>query len=132
MSFLTLFIIDHSFVSQFSKFLYKQTKNDLKKKTLTKTCGQENVWLGKCPFGEVSFGELPGRGIVRLRKCLSGKCPRRSVSRGTVQSGTCPHTGNFTLSLPLRYLLDLETIGSEKRRFLHIWLLQRIALYQKR
>ena len=99
---------------------------------VTKICGQENVRSGKCPFGEVSFGELSVRGIVRSGKCPSRMCPRRSVSRGTVQSGNCPHTGNFTLSLPLCYLLDLETIGCEKRRFLHIWLLQRIVLYQKR
>ena len=71
--------------------------------------GRGNVRSGKCLSGEISswasvLGEVSGRGIVRSRKCPSGKCqsgkcqsgncPRGSVSRGTVQSVNCPHTGN--------------------------------------
>ena len=61
-----------------------------------------NVLVGKCPVREVSFGEVPFRGIVRSGKCQSGKCPsgkcqsgkcpRESVSWGAVQLGNCPHT----------------------------------------
>ena len=77
MSFSTLFTIaelSHSFVSQFSKYQYKQTKKNLKqiffKKNLTKTYGHENV---------------------RSRKCLSGKMfSRGSLLQGSVQSGNCP------------------------------------------
>ena len=56
------------------------------------------MWSGKC-----RVGEMPVRENVQLGKCPSGKCPvgessvrgnvrRESVSRGTVQSGNCPHT----------------------------------------
>ena len=59
--------------------------------------GRGNVCSGKCPVGKVSFGEVSRRGIVHSGKCPSGKyllgnCPRGSVSRGTLQSGNCPHT----------------------------------------
>ena len=53
-------------------------------------------------LGEVSVGEMSGRGIVLsgtcpsgnypLGNCLSGICPRGSVRRASVQSGKCPRT----------------------------------------
>ena len=118
MSFSTLFIIadsSHSFVSQCSKFWYKQT-NDLKKKFSLKNVvremsGRGNVLVGKCPVGEVSFREVSGRGMVRSGKCQSGKCPsgkcqsgncpRGSVSRGTVQSENYPQTFQTTAFMNL-------------------------------
>ena len=54
----------------------------LKKKNLTKTCGQGNVRPGKCPSGEMSSRELSVRGIVR-----SGKCPFGEMSVGEVSVG---------------------------------------------
>ena len=47
-----------------------------------------NVLVGKCPVGEVSFGEVSGRGIVG--KCPSGIFHRGSVSQGSVRSENCP------------------------------------------
>ena len=57
-------------------------KMALKKKNLTKTCGQGNVRPGKCPSGEMSSRELSVRGIVR-----SGKCPFGEMSVGEVSVG---------------------------------------------
>ena len=74
----------------------------LKKKNLTKTCGQGNVRPGKCPSGEMSSRELSVRGIVRSGKCPFGEMSVGEVSVGKVsvgelssgkcQSGNCPHT----------------------------------------
>ena len=54
-----------------------------------------NVFMGKYPVGEVSVKEFSGQGIAQLgncplKKCQSGIRPRKSVSRGIVQSGDCP------------------------------------------
>ena len=115
MSFSNLFVIaepSHSFVSQFSKCQYKQTKKDLKqiflknislKHIVRKMSGGENVWSGnslsrKCPVGKVSVREVSNRRIFRSRKCpsekcQSGNCPHTHlITWGTVQLGNCPHT----------------------------------------
>ena len=41
-----------------------------------------NVLVRKCPVGEVSFGEVSGRGTVH-----SGKCPSEKFRSGKCQSG---------------------------------------------
>ena len=110
MSFSALFIIagpSHSFVSQFSKFYYKQTKNDLKKKknslkhVVRKMSGRENVRSGKCLSGEMSSwgSDLPG--IVRSRnfpfmEMAIGKVFAREVSVGELPSGKC-QSGNCSV-----------------------------------
>ena len=76
--------------------------------------GRGNVLVRKCPVGEVSFGEMSSRGIVRSgkcpsgrcpsRKCQSGICPRGSVSRGSVRSGNCP-----TISVSMLFLTKYES-----------------------
>ena len=76
-----------------------------------KMSGRGNVRSGKCPSGSCRFGELFVRENARRGSVLGEVSVGELSSRGTVQSGNCPHTGNFTLSLPLCYLLDLETTG---------------------
>ena len=91
------------------------TKSFAKKCRNLKICyGRGNVLVRKCPVGEVSFGEMSSRGIVRSgkcpsgrcpsRKCQSGICPRRSVSRGSVRSGNCP-----TISVSMLFLTKYES-----------------------
>ena len=78
MSFSTLFgtaELSHSFVSQFGKCYYKQTKKNLKQ--IFKKMSHENIWSGNCPFGEISVGklsiwemsvgELSNRGTVQIQ-----------------------------------------------------------------
>ena len=45
-----------------------------------------NVLVGKFPVGEVSFGELSGRGIVRSGNCPFGEMSIREVSVGELSS----------------------------------------------
>ena len=49
------------------------------KHTVTEMSSWANVLVGKCPVGEVPFGEVSGRKIVRPGKCLSGKSPSEIV-----------------------------------------------------
>ena len=84
-----------------------------------------NALVGKCPVGEVS-----GRGSVRSGKCPSGKCPsgkcqsgicpRGSVSRRTVQSGNCPHTGLYGQFSGPQVMLRKNLVGCD---FIEIFLL---------
>ena len=76
----------------------------LKKKNLTKTCGQGNVRPGKCPSGEMSSRELSVRGIVR-----SGKCPFGELSSGKYQLGNCP-VGKLSAYPSGRMLLKTKKI----------------------
>ena len=101
MSFSTLLaiaVLSHSFVSQFSKYLCKQIKKDLKqiflntislKHMVMEMSGRENVrsgkylsgemfgrgsfWSGNCPFGEMSIREV-SVGEVSVEDLSSGKC----------------------------------------------------------
>ena len=48
---------------------------------------RENVLVGKCPVGEVSFGEVSGRGIVHSGKCAVGEVSSRRSVLGEVSVG---------------------------------------------
>ena len=56
---------------------------------------RRNVLLRKCPVGEESFGEVSGRGIVRLGKCPSGKCPSGKCPVGKLSYNHVQHEGEF-------------------------------------
>ena len=57
-------------------------------------CDRGNLRRGKVWSGNCSVGKCP---LVECtsRKCRSDVCPRRSVSRGTVQLRNCPAIDKF-------------------------------------
>ena len=94
MSFSTLLaiaVLSHSFVSQFSKYLCKQIKKDLKqiflntislKHMVMEMSGRENVRSGK-----YLSGEMFGRGSLRRGSFRSGNCPFGEMSIREVSVG---------------------------------------------